>query len=115
MTEQHLDDADIDAVLEQMSGEAVAERVRPDALVDIGGLRGFDDDTVELARADRRRGALSGEEPAVGNEDALLSSGAPPVAQEQEQAFGQHGVAVAAAFAALDPQQHPLAVDIGDF
>jgi hypothetical protein len=39
---------------------------------------------------------------------------APPVAQQQEQALGQHGVAVAPAFTALDPQQHPLAVDIAD-
>src|SRR3546814_15322197 len=40
-------------------------------------------------------------------------SGTPPVAQQQEQAFGQHRVAVAAAFTALDPQQHALAVVIG--
>ena len=115
MAEQRLDDADIDAVLEQVGGEAVAQRVRSDALVDIRGLRSFDDDAVELTRADRSRGALSGEEPAIGNEDALPSSGAPPVAQEQEQPFGQHGIAVVAAFTALDPQQHPLAVDIADF
>src|SRR3546814_12697427 len=73
----------------------------------------LDDDPIELARADRRRSALAREEPAIGNEDALLPSGTPPVAQQQEQAFGQHRVAVAAAFTALDPQQHALAVDIG--
>src|SRR3546814_15962592 len=92
----------------------MAERMRSDALVDIGGLGGFDDDAVELTRADRSCGALSGEEPAVGDEDALLPPRAPPVAQEQEQPFGQHSVAVATAFAALDPQTHPLAVDIAD-
>src|SRR3546814_14105329 len=96
-----------------MGGEAVAQGMRSDALVDIGGLGGFDDDAVELARADRRCGALSGEEPAIGNEDALLTSGTPPVAQQQEQAFGQHRVAVAAAFTALDPQQHALTDDMG--
>src|SRR3546814_4594523 len=73
----------------------MAERMRSDALVDIGGLGGFDDDAVELTRADRSCGALSGEEPAVGDEDALLPPRAPPVAQEQEQPFGQHSVAVA--------------------
>ena len=36
MAEQCLDDADIDAVLEQMGGEAVAQRMRSDALVDVG-------------------------------------------------------------------------------
>src|SRR3546814_15259464 len=44
----------------------------------------------------------------------FLPTRAPPVAQQQEQAFGQHGVAVPPAFAALDPQQHALAVDIAD-
>ena len=113
MTEQHLDDADIDAIFEQVRGEAVAQGVRSDTLVDIRGLGCLDDDPIELARADRRRSALAREEPAIGNEDALLPSGTPPVAQQQEQAFGQHRVAVAAAFTALDPQQHALAVDIG--
>jgi hypothetical protein len=32
--------------------------------------------------------------------------------QQHEQAFGQHGVAVASTLATLDPQQHALAVDI---
>src|SRR3546814_3479473 len=35
MTEQHLDDADIDAIIEQVRGEAVAQGVRSDTLVDI--------------------------------------------------------------------------------
>src|SRR3546814_4486432 len=77
-------------------------------------FRSLDDDAVELARAERSRSALSGEEPAIGNEDALLPSGAPPVAEQQKQAFGQHRVAVASAFTALDPEQHPLAVDVVD-
>src|SRR3546814_16515608 len=77
-----------------MGVEAVAQGGRPDALVDVRGRSGLDDDAVELARADRSRSALSGEEPAIGNEDALLPSGAPPVAQQLEQAFGQHRVAV---------------------
>src|SRR3546814_10921578 len=85
LSEQRLDDADIDAVLEQVGGEAMAERMRSDALVDIGGLGGFDDDAVELTRAARSCGALSGEEPPVGDEDALLPPRAPPAAPETEQ------------------------------
>src|SRR3546814_17307002 len=73
----------------QGRGEAVALGVRSDTLVDIRGLGCLDDDPIELARADRRRSALAREEPAIGNEDALLPSGTPPVAQQQEQAFGQ--------------------------
>src|SRR3546814_19951018 len=87
MAEQRLDDADIDTVFEEVGGEAVAERMRPDPLVDIGGLSCFDDDAVELAGAERRRGALTGEQPAVGNEDALLPSAQPPAPQQQERAF----------------------------
>ena len=41
--EQHLDHADIDVLLEQVGGEAVPQRVRRDALVDLGHLgRGVD-------------------------------------------------------------------------
>src|SRR3546814_11992887 len=85
---------------EKMGGEAVPQGVRPDALVAVRGLSGLDDDAVELARADRSRSALSGEEPAIGNEDALLPSGAPPVAEQQTQDLGQHSLAVAPAFTA---------------
>ena len=49
MAEQCLDDADIDAVLEQMGGEAVAQGMRSDALVDVRRLCGFDDDAVCLS------------------------------------------------------------------
>src|SRR3546814_9747142 len=88
--------------------------VRSDALVDIGGFSGLDNDTGELPGADRDRSALPGEQPALRQEHALLPSGAPPVAQQQEQALGQHGIAVAAALTALDPEQHALAVDVAD-
>src|SRR3546814_13548872 len=89
MTEQHLDDADIDAILEQVRGEAVAQGVRSDTLVDIRGLGCLDDDPLELARTDRRRSALAREEPAIGNEDALLPSGTQPVAQQQANEIGR--------------------------
>src|SRR3546814_5014639 len=114
MAEQRLDDAEIDAILEQVGGEAVPQGVRADALVDVRRLCGLDNDAVKLARADRRCGALSREEPAIGDEDALLPSGAPPVAQQQEQAFGKRVVTVSTAFAAFGPQPHALAFDIGE-
>ena len=48
MAEQRLDDADVDAVLEQVRGEAVPQRVRPDPLADARGVSRLDDDTVQL-------------------------------------------------------------------
>jgi hypothetical protein len=46
VTEQRLDDADIDTILKQVGGEAVAQGMRSDALVDVRRLRGLDDDAV---------------------------------------------------------------------
>ncbi len=112
--EQDLDDPDVGAVLQQVGGEAVAQRVRPDPLGDVGGLCRLDDDAMELPRADRLHRVLSGEQPAVAVHHALLPPDLPPLAQQGEQVFGQHGVAIPPALAALDPEQHALAVDVGD-
>src|SRR5919201_7100628 len=48
--EQHLDDADVDLLLEQMRREAVPQRVQRDALADLGDLRRGMAGVVELAR-----------------------------------------------------------------
>ncbi len=53
MTEQNLDDPDIDTVLEEMGRETVAQRVRPDPLADLRRLRGLGDDPVQM-RTERR-------------------------------------------------------------
>jgi hypothetical protein len=50
--EQHLNDADIDVLLEQMGREAVAQRVRRDPLGDVGRAGGGMDDPVELTRGE---------------------------------------------------------------
>ncbi len=47
---QDLDDTDVGAVLQQVGGEAVTQRVRPDTLGDVGGLCSLDDDPMELPR-----------------------------------------------------------------
>ena len=64
---------------------------------------------VELARRhrlDRVRGP--------GNSQPCGRATLPPVAQQLEQLRRQHRVAVLAALALLDPDQHALAVDVGD-
>lgn len=48
MSEQHLDDPYVGAVLQQVGREAVAQRVRPDPLGDVGSPGRLDDDAVEL-------------------------------------------------------------------
>lgn len=46
MTEQHLDDADIDAVFQQVGGEAMPQGMGSDPLGDIGRLSRLDDNAV---------------------------------------------------------------------
>src|SRR3954466_14881634 len=61
--EQHLDHADVDVLLQQVSREAVAQRVRRDPLGDLGPLSGGMDGPVELTRGERVDRGLSGKEP----------------------------------------------------
>ena len=53
VTEQDLDDADVDLLLEQMGGEAVPEGVQGDALVDPGRHRRRMTGAVELTGGER--------------------------------------------------------------
>src|ERR1700756_871213 len=57
VAEQGLDDADIDAVFQQMRGEAVPQRVRPDPLGDLRRLRRLDDDAMQVPSADPKSGS----------------------------------------------------------
>ena len=49
MAEQHLDDADVGVLFQQMRGKAVPQRVWRHPLLDPGGLGSSMDGTVELA------------------------------------------------------------------
>ena len=80
MPEQDLDDADVDAVLQETGGEAVAQGVRSDPLGDLGSLCRLDDDAVKLPRADRLGGVLSRKQPPFAMHHALLASDPPPLA-----------------------------------
>src|ERR1019366_7037666 len=79
--EQDLDDADINAVLKEMSSKAVAQRVRSDPLGDLRGLCRLDDDAMELPGADWLHGVLSRKQPTVAMHHALLVPDLPPLAQ----------------------------------
>src|SRR5229473_400532 len=102
--EQHLDHADVSLLLQQMRGKAVPQRVQRDGLVDLGHLRGGMAGPVELPRRERVDRVLPGKQP------ALRVRRLPPRAQQFEQVLGQYDVAVLAALALLNPDNHPVAV-----
>src|SRR5258708_21322898 len=94
--EQDLDDADINAVLEEMGGETVPQRVRSDPLGDLRGLCRLDDDAMELPGADWLHGVLSWKQPTVAMHHALLVPDLPPLAQQGQQIRREHGIAIPA-------------------
>src|SRR5277367_5705724 len=112
VAEQNLDDADVDAVFQQMGGKAVPQRVRSDPLGDLRGLCRLDDDAMELPGADWLHGVLSWKQPTVAMHHALLVPDLPPLAQQGEQICREHSIAIPATLATLDPDQHALAIDI---
>src|SRR5580693_2446777 len=111
--EQDLDDADINTVLQEMGGETVAQRVRSDPLGDLRGLCRLDDEAMELPGADRLHRVLSWEQPTVAMHHALLVPDLPPLAQQGEQICREHGIAIPATLATLDPEQHAFGVNVG--
>src|ERR1700741_1401053 len=108
VAEQNLDDADVDAVLQQMGGKAVTQRVRSDPLGDLRGPCRIDDDAMELPSADRLHGVLFRKQPNVTMHHALLVPDLPPLAQQGKQICREHGIAIPSTLATLDPDQHAL-------
>src|SRR5262245_59136312 len=108
VTEQDLDHPDIDVLLQQMGGEAVAERVWRHILLDPGRLCGGTAGAIELA-CGHRLGRI-----AAGKQPALRPCRPPPGAQQFEQAGREHHIAILMAFALLHTDDHPLAVDVTD-
>src|ERR1700691_4484034 len=90
--EQDLDDADINAVLQEMGRETVPQWVRSDPLGDLRGLCRLDDDAMELPGAYWLHGVLSRKQPTVAMHHALLAPGLPPLAQQGEQIRREQGM-----------------------
>jgi len=57
---------------------------------------------------------LTREQPTFCVHDALLTPDFPPLAQQGQQICREHGIAIPAALATLDPEQHAFAVDVAD-
>lgn len=110
MAEKHLNDADIDLLLEQMSGKAVPQRVRADAFADASDFGGLLNRTVR----DRIGVTAPWEQPAMREHHPATFALGPPYPQQLQQLRREHGVAVPAALSLLNPDQHPGIVDIVD-
>ena len=89
VTEQHLDHANVDVLLQQMGGEAVPQGVQGDALADPGHLGGGMAGAIELARRHRIDRVQAGKQP------PLWPGRLVPGAQQLEQMRRQHHVAIA--------------------
>jgi hypothetical protein len=112
--EQHLDDADIGSVFEEVSGETVAESVDGDVFGDAGAEDGFAAGDGEGGGAEMAILFPGGEEEILGLPGSG-EGGADVAAEDVEEARGEHGVAVFVTFALLDAEEHAAGIDVGDF
>src|SRR3954470_9398720 len=108
MAEQHLDRAYLSAGLEQMGGKAVGERMDAHRLSELRRLASIPAYPVERAYVERVALIAAREQP-VFRSDFL-----PIGAQHDEQLLRQHDVSIPMSLALFDPDQHAVAVDIGD-
>ena len=99
MAQQHLDDANVDLLLQQVGGEAVAQDVGRHALVDLGCISCLVDSAVELTRSHRVDRVQPGDEPAIAANLALGMTQTPPGAKTFQQHRAEHGIAILEALA----------------
>lgn len=88
-----------------MDGEGVPQTVRRDRFGQAGEVARFRAGMSHRIPGDRLAGTIAGEEP------RLWPPHLPIVAQDLQELGRQHHVAVLLAFALLDADDHPLAVD----
>src|SRR5271155_1454973 len=97
-----------------MGGEAVPQRMNADTLGDAGTPRCQTNDPMQLART-RMLPAVAGKQPGLtGRHPALLARNAPPFVQYIEQDGRENDVPILLALALLDPDDHPVTIDIGE-
>src|SRR5712691_10193275 len=87
-SEQDLDHSDIDVLLEQVGGEAVPQGVERYELVDLRNIGSGMAGAIELARRHRLHAVAPWKQP------DLRSRRPPPGAQQFEQMWRQHHVAI---------------------
>jgi hypothetical protein len=109
--EQGLNDPDIGTVLQQVSGEGVAQHVGADPFSEPAALPGLTASGLHGAGADMILVVPGrGKQPRAGRtQDAEVG------AEEGQQGGRQHGVTVLGALGVFEAQEHALAVDVADF
>src|SRR6516165_140813 len=104
----------IGLLLQEMGGEAVPQRMNADTLGDACTPRCQANDPMQLART-RMLPAVAGKQPGLtGRHPALLARNAPPFMQYREQDGRENDLPILLALALLDPDEHPVTIDIGE-
>src|ERR1700757_2021196 len=118
MAQQRLNGPDIGVVLEEMSGEAMPQRMQRHPLLDPRSVGCFMEQAVEMAGGDRLAGSLSaGKEPTFRQGySRIVTRGTrlPPLPQQVEHLVRQHHIAILAALGLLDANDVLRPVDVLD-
>ena len=117
MPEQSLDDANIRALLKEVGGKAVAQRMQRHSLGDSGQSSCFMKETIELAGRHRPIFAMPWKQPALRQRlTDIMTFGPdrPPGPEQAKQILGKFDLAILLALALNNPDDHLLAVDIAD-
>src|SRR6201984_2036612 len=97
-----------------MGGEAVPQRMNADTLGDAGTPGCQANDPMELART-RMLPAVARKQPELtGRHPSLLARDAPPLAQYLKKVGRENDIAILLPLALFDPDDHPIAIDIGE-
>src|SRR6516165_2860040 len=114
MSQLNLDYPNIGLLLQEVRGEAVPQRMNADTLGDAGTPGCQANDPMQLART-RMLPAVAGKQPGLtGRHPALLARDAPPFMQYLKQDGRENDVSILLALALLDPDEHPVTIDIGE-
>src|ERR1700753_1976521 len=97
-----------------MGGEAVAQRMNADTLGDAGTPRCQANDPMQLAGSHVSPAVAGKQRGLTVRDPALLARNAPPFMQYLEQDGRENDVAILLALALLDPDDHPVTIDIGE-
>ena len=109
VSEELLDEVEVDALVEEVGCEGVAQATRGCGDTDSGVGAGVLEGLLDGSGGDGPVVVLGGKEPVLG------SVFRPVLPEDGQGAFGQQGVTVFASFALADADEHSVAVDVGHF